>query len=174
MPQGCPSKSRDKSTEFQQQIVPGSHDEIMLLEGSEGKCQGTPGVRSASANSTRVKLCSLQRCRLSVWCWMSHWRVAHCRSASAWLLWKPVQVRCWEKLRDLSVFYDVQIILPLFFVWQGLWGIKSFMLKTELWGHSSLLLWYSNNWGNPKFGPLFVEKEQIVDIAALTQPLCLR
>lgn len=54
---------------------------------------------------------------------------------------------------------------------QGLWGIKSFMLTTELWGHSSLLLWYSKNWGSPKFGLLFVEKEQLVNIAAPAQTL---
>lgn len=104
MPQGCPSKSRDKSIEFQQQIVPGRHDEIMLLEGSEGKCHGTPGVRSASVSSRRVKLSPLQHCRLCVWRWVSHWRVAHCRSASAWLPWKSVQVRCWKNFKDLSVF----------------------------------------------------------------------
>lgn len=44
------------------------------------------------------------------------------------------------------------------------------MLKTELWGHFSLLLWYSNNWGSPKFALLFMEKEQ-KDIAAPEQPL---
>lgn len=54
---------------------------------------------------------------------------------------------------------------------QGLWGIKSFMLETQLWGHSSLLLWYSSNWGSPKFGLLFVKKEQLVDSAAPAQPL---
>lgn len=49
------------------------------------------------------------------------------------------------------------------------------MLKTaasspELWGHSSLLLWYSNSWGSPKSGLLFVEREQLVGIAAPAQP----
>lgn len=45
------------------------------------------------------------------------------------------------------------------------------MFKTELWRHSSLLLWYSKNWGIPKFALLFVEKEQCVDLAAPAQPL---
>lgn len=42
--------------------MPGRHDEIMLLEGSEGKCHCAPGARSAR----RVKLSSPPRCRLSV------------------------------------------------------------------------------------------------------------
>lgn len=47
MPQGCPSQNRDKSIEFQQQVVPGRHDEIMLLGESEGKCHCTLGAGSA-------------------------------------------------------------------------------------------------------------------------------
>lgn len=56
MSQGCPSKSRDKSSKSQQQIVPGRHDEIMLLEGSEGKCHCAPGARSASVSARRVEV----------------------------------------------------------------------------------------------------------------------
>lgn len=48
------------------------------------------------------------------------------------------------------------------------------MLKTELWGHSLLLLWYCNNWESPKFGVLFVGREELVDIAAPAQPLLAR
>lgn len=66
MPQGCPSKHRDESSKSQQQIVPGRHDEIMLLGGSKGKRHCAPGARSASVSARRVKLSSLPRCRLSV------------------------------------------------------------------------------------------------------------
>lgn len=46
--------------------MPGRHDEIMLLEGSEGKCRCAPGARSERQKSEVVFPAALQTFCLSL------------------------------------------------------------------------------------------------------------
>lgn len=53
---GVHQRAEIKVAKSQQQIVPGRRDEIMLLEGSEGKCHCALGARSASVSARRVEV----------------------------------------------------------------------------------------------------------------------